>query len=296
MIIKNGASPKTISTAAENLKNEKPHLKDVLDFYEVIFSLQEDVFKQLKSDPENLSEDLVELKVKNQFPLITKNDFSIDYKLSEQLFIKICQACSDFKTTTHSSMENLLKELNKTLTFNTLADTYIRQDLESHIDISMKTGIDIQNLDFLTYNALKPCIVSYAANISHYLTDDETTTQGYCPVCGSLPGFSLLTDNGKRSLVCSFCWHEWVFERILCPFCSTRDSIHLSYVTVEGEDGIRGDLCSNCKKYIKTIDIREFTRDVYLPLELLGAISLDIKLGQEGYQPGSANEEDYHQE
>ena len=112
---------------------------------------------------------------------------------------------------------------------------------------------------------------------------EAATAKGACPVCGSSPGVSLLGENGARSLVCGFCWHQWKVERIFCPFCNNRDTKKLGYVRVEGLDGIRGDVCDSCKGVIKTIDLRAYAKEPYLPLELLAAIPLDMRLAQDGY-------------
>ncbi|MEA2060183.1 MAG: hypothetical protein U9P10_06670 [Thermodesulfobacteriota bacterium] len=42
-------------------------------------------------------------------------------------------------------------------------------------------------------------------------------------------------------------------------------------------------MCDRCRKYFKTIDTREFNRNIFLPLEIIGTLPLDIKLREDGY-------------
>ncbi len=290
LIIRMNDDPDKISQICIRLKETKPHLEDILDFYEKIFLLQAKSFKTLKIKPVLISQDLLQAKLAENFPLITR-EFSIDFNAAEKLFGNICQLCSDHKIKAHESMTLLLNIVkNHELSFKEIAEKFLYKNDSWLNDFTEKNNIEKSSLEFLLYNALKPGIVQCSYQIASYLdkTPGKTQFQGYCPVCGSTPGISLLSsENGSRSFVCSFCWHEWETHRIFCPFCNTTDSKVLSYLQVEGEKGIRGDVCDKCMNYIKTIDLREYTHDIFLPLELLGAISLDIKLQEEGYQSGT---------
>ena len=291
MIIKTNCESKKIKKACEQLKETKFHLEKVLDFYEKIFLLQAESFKTLEIDPVLISQELLQTKLAENFPLITRKEFSIDFQSSEKLFKKICHLCSDYRIKAHESMISLLKMVeNNEFFFKEIVEKFLNQN-NSWFDMFTKNnGIEKENLEFLLYNSLKPSIVQCSEQITSYLdnTPSKTQIQGYCPVCGSMPGVSLLSyENGERSLVCSFCWHEWKTRRIFCPFCSTIDAKDLSYLKIEGEDGLRGDVCDKCMKYIKTIDLREYNNDIYLPLELLGAIPLDMKLQGDGYSSGT---------
>ncbi len=299
MIIKNGASSVDISRACENIKANHPHLKEIITFYERLFLLQEDSFNNLAMDPVDLSEELVKKKLDHQFPLIGNDEFTVDYNAGRTLFKAIGGLCMEFKINDHEAIGSIMTALNKgasnSISFKQLAGFYLSRDKTKLGGFSKTWSIGINNLDFLLYNALKPSIVKCSGELAHHLHRADTKKQGYCPVCGSLPGLALLNQNGSRMLVCSYCWHQWETQRILCPFCSSTDSKRLSYVKMEEEKSIRGDVCDLCKKYIKTIDTRECEEKIYLPLELLAGLPLDMKLSQEGYESGSTIEEGYHQ-
>ncbi len=321
MIIKTDDTPEKIIKACENLKETKPHLENVLDFYGKIFLLHAESYEILNIKPVLISKELLQTKLEENFPLVTREEFSIDFKAARELFGKICKLCSDYKTEACESMILLHKMMeNDELSFKEVATKFLYRDdswftafsekisseqnqnsiISSEPD-KVKTGMYVtdakekeinekSNMEFILYNSLKPSIVKCSEQISSYLdtTSGKTQLQGYCPICGSTPGLSLLSsENGARSLVCSFCWHEWEIQRIFCPFCGTTDTKKLSYLKIEGEDCLRGDVCDNCSKYIKTIDMREYNNDIYLPLELIAAIPLDMKLKEDGYRSGT---------
>ncbi|MEA1968306.1 MAG: formate dehydrogenase accessory protein FdhE [Thermodesulfobacteriota bacterium] len=284
MIIKPGCTSQDIIKASEKLKETKPHLNEILKFYEKIFILQEETINHIDPGAITISEDLVQTKLEHKFPLITKEEFLIDYKECENLLKKIYQICSDCNIEAYSSIESIVKLTEKQeITFKTMGEQYLCRGDNWLESFSKENDIDKKNLEFLLYNSLKPCIVKGSEQVSKYLKNHDTQDQGFCPVCGSSPGVSILADNGARSFACSFCWHKWETERIFCPYCNTKKSENLSYIYVENEKGIRGDVCNKCMKYIKTLDTREYNHDIYLPMELLGAIPLDMKINQEGY-------------
>jgi FdhE protein len=72
--------------------------------------------------------------------------------------------------------------------------------------------------------------------------------------------------------------------RALCPFCSSRDPQTLSYIYSEDERDYRLDICSGCRKYVKTVDTRNLARGCYPPLEQIASLHLDIKAAEAGFE------------
>ena len=99
-------------------------------------------------------------------------------------------------------------------------------------------------------------------------------------------GLAMLQNEGKRVLACSFCRHEWSAYRIFCPFCENTDSDTLQYFVVQDDDEHRVDVCENCKRFIKTVDLRKISRIIYPPLEQIATLHLDMKASEAGYVSG----------
>jgi FdhE protein len=125
-----------------------------------------------------------------------------------------------------------------------------------------------------------------AEQLSTYLTDRSEWKSGNCPVCGNLPAIAMLDPDGRRSMFCSFCWHEWPMPRVYCPFCHSTDGKTLHYLYSEAEKALRVDCCETCRKYIKVVDAREAGRTVYPPLEQVASLHLDIKAREVGFDAG----------
>ena len=110
----------------------------------------------------------------------------------------------------------------------------------------------------------------------------ERWVQGYCPVCGGRPNFSLLeAKRGARQLMCSRCNSIWHYSRVGCPFCKSKEK----QTYYAGEDGIyRLYVCPDCDRYLKTMDLRELERRVEPVVERLLTVGMDLAAQQEGYR------------
>jgi FdhE protein len=129
--------------------------------------------------------------------------------------------------------------------------------------------------------ALAPYLQRAAEVILPHL-DLSLWAQGHCPVCGGRPNLALLDEeSGARSLVCSRCSAEWTYARIGCPFCTSEERP----IYYPSEDGMhRLYVCPACKRYLKTVDLRQ-ARHLVLPMvERLLTVGMDLAARQEGYE------------
>ncbi len=108
----------------------------------------------------------------------------------------------------------------------------------------------------------------------------------HCPVCDSPPVGSIVragaANQGLRYLVCSLCSSQWNMERIHCVSCG--DSKHVFYYGIDGSDGaIQAETCDSCHVYSKIMHM-EKNPAVDIIADDLATISLDILVGEAGYQ------------
>jgi len=104
-----------------------------------------------------------------------------------------------------------------------------------------------------------------------------------CPICAGKPAFAALTsESGPRTLLCPRCYGEWIYGRIGCPFCKATDS--QTYYSDEG-GRYRLYVCEVCHRYLKTLDARERSMDLSLPVECLVTVSMDIAAQEKGFKP-----------
>jgi FdhE protein len=276
-----------IKQAVAALKKLRPAYADLLDFYKNIFVAQEDSKSQINIDPIKISAETLALKRKEKFSLIGISEFVVDQKAATALLKQLCQITA----TGNSEMTEAAREIQNAMaaeelnSYNVFAallntdDAYFEQ-------IEKDMGIEKKALAFMAYSSIKPSLVHCAEQLAAYLDSEHPWDKGFCPVCGSAPGFSLFEDEGNRILFCGFCWHQWATQRIYCPFCENKDSKTLHYFFSEKEKNYRIDVCDSCQTYLKAIDQRNTDRIIYPPLEFVASLHLDIKAQEMGFKSG----------
>jgi len=269
-----------IKKVASILRREKPSAKGLIDFYEKIFFLQYEIEPSIEKDFSFLTS-------KKSFPLIKRKDFAVDLSLSEDLFKKICDACSGNPMNPDPSAKAIKNSLGAgDLSFESMVNDYLANESPTPQYSNPGNGFNPELFDFILYNALKPSIVKSSHLISEYCSKTTSLTNARCPVCNGAPALSIASGKKySRSLVCSFCWHEYKIKKSECPFCKNNDPQTLGHISLEAEKGIRADYCNSCKKYIKTINLKEYRKDFYLPLEMIVSIPFDMKMNEEGFKP-----------
>lgn len=109
--------------------------------------------------------------------------------------------------------------------------------------------------------------------------------QPLCPVCGEKPVAAVLRpegDGGKRFLLCSRCFTEWEFRRLLCPHCGEEDKEKLVVYTASEFPHVRVEACDTCRVYIKAIDLTK--NGLAVPeVDELASIALDLWAAAQGY-------------
>jgi FdhE protein len=115
--------------------------------------------------------------------------------------------------------------------------------------------------------------------------------QPRCPFCGEKPVAAVLRpegDGGKRFLLCSLCFTEWEYRRLLCPNCGEEDKDKLPVYTAEEFPHIRVESCDTCRVYLKAIDLTRNGRAVP-EVDELASVVLDLWAAEHGYKKLQAN-------
>jgi FdhE protein len=116
-------------------------------------------------------------------------------------------------------------------------------------------------------------------------------TRNTCPFCGERPLVAALRpegDGGKRDLVCSLCFTEWEFRRLLCPNCGEEDHRKLPVYKAAEFPHLRAEACDSCRHYIKAVDLTLDGRAIP-EVDELAAIPLDLWARENGYIKLQAN-------
>lgn len=140
-------------------------------------------------------------------------------------------------------------------------------DVEAVEAAAKEQGIDPPVLALLLRLALRPQLKALARWFEG-LRLAEGWDQGHCPLCGAEPILaSLGRDEGRRRLHCGLCESAWSYPRIKCPFCGNQDHEKLFYVKAEEEEGLRAEVCAECGRHLRTIDLRKIDEPVLVPLD-----------------------------
>ena len=146
--------------------------------------------------------------------------------------------------------------------------------------------------DYLSRAILRP-YVEFLRSVNR--APDRVHRRGQCPFCGGRPWVSArregsLMEGARRTLVCSLCGGEWLFERILCPSCFEENPHKLPAFQNDKHPTVRIETCETCHRYVKSIDLSEDARPIPEVDDLI-SLSMDLWAADQGYariEPGLA--------
>ena len=243
----------------------------------------------LKKDIFNLNQTEATQKLKEGQPLVNlQNDHFAD-QLPKSYFL-------DLLSVTEKNHPNMAKELRDIVSAKEDAYAELVRELFSQTQKSSDANnepVTPKNPDeffdlvpFFLHESLKPFFTRLAQEQQNII-ENSHWSQGICPVCSRPADLSLLRDNeGKRSLFCLQCDFEWPYKRLQCPFCENEDQDQLSYFTIDNKDQekYRVNVCHQCQRFIKTIDLRKTDNKINLEIENLITLHLDLQAAKEGFK------------
>ncbi|HHN66131.1 MAG TPA: formate dehydrogenase accessory protein FdhE [Nitrospirae bacterium] len=147
-------------------------------------------------------------------------------------------------------------------------------------------GVSVEDEAFaFLYILSKPYFIAESKRLN---LGDIYWTEGRCPVCNALPSVAFIGREEKRRFYCTFCETVGPWQRTGCPTCQSESPEMMNILYLEGEDGMRADLCEECRNYFKSFDYSLRAR--YSP-DILDLISLpfDIIAQGKGYRRPSPN-------
>ena len=104
----------------------------------------------------------------------------------------------------------------------------------------------------------RACLQPVAENLQLQLSRDENHSGDTCPACGALPQAAVLRPEGEgasRWLLCSLCFCEWPFRRLVCAWCGEEDKEKLPRYSNDEWPYVHVEACDTCRHYLKAIDL-----------------------------------------
>jgi len=109
---------------------------------------------------------------------------------------------------------------------------------------------------------------------------------GYCPVCGSFPTIALIEEKiTRRWLHCSRCGHDWLFSRVICPYCEQESQQGMDFFYLEDRKQEAAFTCDRCRRYLVTLKGVSDLHDHDLDISAMSLAHLDVIMQGRGYLP-----------
>ena len=284
MAVTQGMSLEQIQIAADALKQRQTDLTVLLTFYENLFQAQEAEKRQVRVDPIILDDSMPAKKITKEVPLVAPSEFHYDVSSCKRMLSVVCRLIKDTQNSMTASAQALQGLVDQDAQVDALFDHLLKGDDAYFNDLASNLQADKAAIAFMAYHSIRPSLLVCAEQLAGYLEAERELNTRQCSVCGHLPGMAVFDKEGKRELSCSFCEHRWPVRRLFCSYCGETDANQLQYFFSELESEYRIDVCNHCHHYLKTIDTRKTDRPVYLPLEQVASLHLDLNAQEKGYQ------------
>jgi FdhE protein len=105
---------------------------------------------------------------------------------------------------------------------------------------------------------------------------------GFCPACGSWPALAEVVAN-RRGLRCSFCAYAWEMSGAACVYCGEAGETFTTGAADPQRGTRRLELCSTCRSYMKSVDVREWSPFPLIAIADLETMDLDMAAIERGF-------------
>ena len=267
----------------EEWRQKDGSLPQFVELYEQLLRLQIEV-KSAAAVPEPaLSPQTAANRLRQGLPLLEFDDLLLDWNLVQSQFYAILDTITSHLTEEVEEVQSLRQlAANIPLLQQVTSNWYQLLSLSS---LTTALCVDEKLLSTVIQTALRPFLTAHSETW-HILVDQDLWRRRSCPLCGGKPDFAFLDrERGARWLLCTRCDTEWLFQRLECPYCGTRDKDDLAYLTGD-QEVYRLYTCEKCRHYIKAIDLRKVDDNVLLPLERILTVDMDRQGAEAGYRAG----------
>ena len=201
----------------------------------------------------------------------------IDVDLTQKLYLTLAERALKSSAKAGMHLKNVLSGPRDQI--NRLVQGVLRSDFQVIESECERYGVDPAAVKLLLRLALRPSLKVFSQTVTADM-DMDKWFYGHCPVCGSGPALAQLEERTRR-LYCSVCETSWPYHRLRCPFCENENQQDLSYYYVEGEKGLRMDLCRRCGRRLKTIDPRYISGPIIPILDEVVFSHLEMAMEEE---------------
>jgi len=274
-------SYREIAKALEQGAEKHPELTDTIKLYCALLEIQDRA--QVPPHQPALTAAEAHARLEQGHPLMSPDELDVDPTSLAELCARIGFTIAEHKRERVKALAQIHAWLyERRHQIMTLAVEYLRS---GRVSASDRAGIDRGLLAFVFDSGLRPFLRAQAEALAP-LVDDASWYRGYCPICGGEPDMAALgRGSGRRRLLCSRCDSEWTFRRLGCPFCGNDEAGQLAHYPSD-DNVYRLSVCERCRRYLKTIDLREAAGERPLAAERILTAGMDAAAERMGCSGG----------
>ena len=270
-----------IAEYLDEVRRRRPALGEVVDLQRCILRVQHEAARALAGASPGEPGGALAERNRQGLPVVARKDFAIDITAAAGLFGALLEALCQAGGAARGRALAIRREL-EARAFDLLA--LLQATLRGEQD-GRPGGPDAEPLQLLAQASLRPHAEAAARALGHWV-QQEHWGRPACPMCGSAPRITELRGEelaASRYLHCGFCGWAWPYRRTGCPFCETVDHRDLDLLTIEDDPRVKIETCSQCARYIKVVDNKEFFG--LIPwLEEITTPHLDLLALERGYR------------
>lgn len=247
--------PKNVQEALDKLAQLAEQRPDLRDLAQTQAALLEATFRAAPPVVRfAMNDEQAEAKLGGGVPLLRGENLPLDPRWLREQFVQLCDALINGRGT--QAAATTLKQAVKrgTLDPYELALDVLNNDPQRVMERAAQHDLDAGLTATLLRWTLLPVLEPIAKQLAPHHAGSGWK-HGYCPTCGAWP---LLAEQRGieqlRMLRCGLCASEWLTERLVCPFCHSRNASDFAYLYEEGNEGTqRAVTCERCHCYYKAI-------------------------------------------
>ena len=267
----------------DELQQSEGLLPEFAELYRHLLQIQTDMESHIPTPQPILSQAEVIDRLKQGTPLLEWQALSLDWSVLQDLFQEIVAVAGEYYKDAAEDFQSLKSVALDTSVLQEVTRAWY--DGQPLSPLAATCSVSDELLAALIHSAIKPFLTTHSEALIR-LVDQEQWRRGYCPICGGKPDLAFLDrEMGARWLLCSRCDAQWLFQRLQCPYCDTRDQDTLAYFT-DGNGLYRLYVCEKCRSYLKAIDLRRTEEEILLPLERVLTGDMDRQGREAGYKAG----------
>ena len=267
-----------IAKALKEGAEKHPELADTVKLYCILLEIQDGA--QVPPHQPTLTAAEARARLEEGHPLLSPDELDADAAGLAELCARIGFAIAEQRRERVKALAQIHAWLHQRRhQMRALAIEYLRS---GRVPTGAAVGIDRGMLAFVFDSGLRPFLRAQAEALAP-LVDDAGWYRGRCPICGGEPDIAALgRGSGRRRLLCSRCDSEWTFRRLGCPFCGNDEPAQLAHYPSD-DKGYRLSVCESCRRYLKTVDLREVGGDHPLAAERILTAGMDLAAERMGY-------------